>query len=81
MKENGGQRIPSIWLPVTMAQHTDAGLHFNESFFRRSKMEMAFQKKTGESLNVSAAQTPARHKTIGLRILHRLILIEGDERS
>src|ERR1700691_1829034 len=85
-----GQRVRSILLPMTVAEHLDAGLHFDETLFRSGHMKASGDKKAGERLDVPAAQPAASYETrrlffslriFGLRSSHTLILNRGQQFS
>ena len=46
----------TIHLPVTMAEHVDTGLNFNEPLFGFLEHNSSRQKKTRDGLNVPATQ-------------------------
>jgi hypothetical protein len=54
----------SVWvgLPVTVAKHGNARLHFNQALLGSGKIDVARKEKCGERLNVSASQPAARPK-------------------
>jgi len=74
------------WLPMTMAERLNAGLHFNQSLFRLRKVEPASQEKRPKRLEMASSQETAPSK-LGdfdwrLRSVHGWFLIkEAVEKS
>ena len=71
---------------MTVAERSDAGLHFNQSLFRLRKLEPASQEKRPERLKVSSSQEAASSKLRDfdwrLRSVHSWFLIkEAVEKS
>jgi hypothetical protein len=59
---NDQRQSSPILLPVTMAEHGDAGFYFNESPFGFREGDAAVQKKSRERLYMPAAQPGTRPK-------------------
>jgi hypothetical protein len=51
-----------VFLPVTVAQHGNARLHFDQPLFSSRQVNSAREKKRSESLHMPAPQPPARPK-------------------
>jgi hypothetical protein len=52
-----------VGLPVTVAKHRNARLHFNQTLLGSGKIDVAREEKCGERLNVSASQPAVRSKS------------------
>jgi hypothetical protein len=77
------QRILAIALPVTVSEHFDARLDFDQTRLGGWKHDVSREKECGQGLLMSAAQAAPRDKQCcpGLRNLHNLILNGDGERS
>src|SRR5579863_5196446 len=49
------ERAP-VLLPVTVAKHGNAGLHVDQTMFRRGQVDAAWEKKSCEGLHMPAPQ-------------------------
>lgn len=76
--DDDGESARAIGLPVTVAEHFDAGLDFDEALLGAGQMKAARDHEAGKGLDVSAAEPAARReRTRVLRCLrspHSLIL-------
>jgi len=59
---------PPLRLPVTMTEHTDAGLDFNQPLFSLFQRKLPGKKETGDGLDVSAPQKASRPEVDLLRL-------------
>src|SRR5579883_3439758 len=82
MHDQHGEGTAAIWLPVALAQNRNAGLDFDQAVVRLRKVGPAREEKTGEGLQVAAAQKRARRERletrVRLRAPHSLILNTGE---
>lgn len=65
MYHNDGQGRRTISLPMAPAAQLDAGFDFDAPLFARTDRESPPQKKTGDRLLVSAAQSTTGDKWAG----------------
>ena len=59
MHHDQRQRSP-VFLPVTVAQHRNAGFHFDQALLSCLQVDSPRKKKCGERLRVPAEQQPRR---------------------
>ena len=76
MNDNHGQRFLAIALPMALGKHLYALLDLDQPGFRGRQSDGSRQKKAGEGLPMSPAQSFSRQKNrrFGLRRLHTMIL-------
>ncbi len=55
MHHDQRQRAP-IFLPVTVTQHRNAGLHFDQTLFGSRRVDSAWEKESSERLHMPAPQ-------------------------
>ena len=60
MHHDHGERGSPLPLPMTMAEHADAGLDFNQPLFSLFQRKLPREKEASDGLDVSATQEASR---------------------